>query len=459
MYLYQDDPPSTPNRHWYSTSRVGRTGAWLGTQLTLSLWALSAIGVGISALLVVLGRRARGVSPGHCSSCAYDCRSLPHDAASSECGRRARLGVVGVQGLTLMPTVPNWESNATLESLAEWLRGKRRVVLLTHAKVDGDAFGASLALARALKKADESGGSAWGKTVARPCYVGPMPDWCALLANKEEFGWLEGGAMPSLGGAESPEPDALVVVDTGSWSQLKEVEPWVRPRRSMSAIIDHHRKGDGDVADRRVIVPEAAAACQLVAELCRLLLRRERIEELPKDVATPLYLGLATDTGWFHHSNVTPEVMHLAARLLGAGVDHTWLFETVERQDRPARLRLMSKALNSLELLDHDRVAVMTLTQQDFHDAHATPTDSGGFVDIPLSVARVQVSVLITQMYTSPGGKGPEITKVSFRAKAGTVDVNAVAGKLGGGGHVQAAGAKMEMPLEAAKKRIVEALR
>ncbi len=357
-----------------------------------------------------------------------------------------------------MPTASDWESSATLEGVAEWLRGKRRVVVLTHAKVDGDAFGSSLALARALTLAGR-GGSGWGGTIARPCYVGPMPNWCASLASKDEFLWLEGGGTPTLGEAEALEPDAVVVVDTGSWSQLKEVEPWVRSRRSITAIIDHHRKGDGDVAERRVIEPGAAAACQLVAELCRLLLKVARIEDLPKEIATPLYLGLATDTGWFHHSNVTPAVMHLAASLLGASVDHTWLFETVERQDRPARLRLMSRALNSLELLDHDRVAVMTLTQADFHDAHATPTDSGGFVDIPLSVARVQVSVVVTQMYTSAGGKGPEITKVSFRAKAGTVDVNAVAAKLGGGGHVQAAGAKLEMPLEAARKKILEALR
>ncbi len=354
-----------------------------------------------------------------------------------------------------------WTSNASLPDLAAWLACKRRVAILTHAKPDGDAFGSTIALARALRLAPPAQGQ-WSAVpaIARPFFAGPLPDWARTLSSPEEFTHLNANALPDatvLGG----EPDAICVLDTGSWSQLKEVEPWLRSRTSIAAIVDHHRRGDGDVAPRRHIDPESAAACQLVSELCRLILNKPRVDDLPTDVATPLYLGLATDTGWFHHSNVGPAVMHLAGGLLAAGVDHTRLFEAVERQDRPARLRLMSRALNSLKLLDHDRVAIMTLTQQDFHDCHASQTDSGGLVDLPLSVASVQVSCIITQMFVPPAtgsASASEITKVSFRSKANTVDVNAIAGTLGGGGHIQAAGAKLEAPLADVVARVTKAL-
>jgi bifunctional oligoribonuclease and PAP phosphatase NrnA len=354
-----------------------------------------------------------------------------------------------------------WTSNASLPDLAAWLAGKRRIAILTHAKPDGDAFGSTIALARALRLATAAPGQ-WSSSpaIAQPFFAGPLPDWVRTLANPHEYTHLNTTAQPDathLGG----EPDAICILDTGSWSQLKEVEPWLRPRTNLAAIVDHHRRGDADVAPRRHIDPESAAACQLVAELCRLILNKPRVDELPSEIATPLYLGLATDTGWFHHSNVGPVVMHLAGGLLAAGVEHTTLFEAVERQDRPARLRLMSRALNSLQLLDHDRVAIMTLTQQDFHDCHAAQTDSGGLVDLPLSVASVQVSCIVTQMFVPPptgSDAASEITKVSFRSKAGTVDVNAIASTLGGGGHIQAAGAKLEAPLADVVARVTKAL-
>ncbi len=192
--------------------------------------------------------------------------------------------------------------------------------------------------------------------------------------------------------------------------------------------------------------------------MCRLLLNVPSVSKLPVEVATPLFLGIATDTGWFRHSNVTPETMRAAAGLIEAGVYHPRLYEIVEQRDRVSRLRLMAKALNSLELHDHDRIAVITLTLQDFHDCHAASTDSAGFSELALTAEKVQVCVLITEAFVHPGDGN--ITKVSFRAKDGptSMDVNAVAKKLGGGGHVRAAGAKMSAGVAEAKKMVLKAL-
>jgi phosphoesterase RecJ-like protein len=222
--------------------------------------------------------------------------------------------------------------------------------------------------------------------------------------------------------------------------------------------MDHHQQGDPDVAARRFVDVKAAAACEIAAELCRLILGLPSVSKLPVEVAEPLYLGLATDTGWFRHSNVTPAVMRTAAALIEAGVNHSQLYEWVEQRDRVSRLRLMGRALASMELHDSDRVAMFTLTLQDFHDCHATSTDSSGFSELALSSEKVQVCVLITEAFVHPGDGN--ITKVSFRSKDGpkSTDVNAVAKKLGGGGHVRAAGAKVSAGVAETKKRVLEAL-
>ncbi|MFN0134095.1 MAG: DHH family phosphoesterase [Phycisphaerales bacterium] len=351
-----------------------------------------------------------------------------------------------------------WSSNTTIADLAAWLRARRRVVVLTHLKPDGDALGSTLAATRAINLAAAARGTVVAPH-ATPWYAGPMPDWAAEIIGPTEHRLLTQAHRPDHDHRE--EPDAVLVIDTGAWTQLHEVREWLLPRREIAAIIDHHRQGDADVADRRLIRTDAAAACEPCAELCCALLGVPSPARLPIEIATPLYLGLATDTGWFRHSSVTPGVMRLAADLLQAGVDHARLYESVEQRDRPSRLRLMARALASMKLLNRDRVSMMTLTLQDFHDCNAASTDSAGFAELALTAAPVQVSVLVTEAFVTDHAASGHVTKVSFRSKNGpdSMDVNEVARKLGGGGHIRAAGAKVHADLAETTRRIVEALK
>jgi bifunctional oligoribonuclease and PAP phosphatase NrnA len=353
---------------------------------------------------------------------------------------------------------PTWASNMTLEELALWLRQRKRVVVLTHVKPDGDAVGSTMAVARALNM-QKGAPCAPGWPRATPWYWGPLPDWMKEVAGSTAYRHISEADRADRDPA--PDPDAVLILDTGAWSQLHEVREWILERHEFAAILDHHQQGDPDVAPRRLIVTSAAAVCEPAAELCRLILGLERVEDLPREIAEALYLGICTDTGWFRHSNVTPAVMRLAAGLLEAGVNHSAVFETVTQQDRISRLRLMTRALESLEMHKNDRVALMTLRLSDFHETRAAPIDSGGFSDLAMAVGTVDVCAVLTEAFIADGSADGHITKVSLRSKnrAGSPDVNEIARKLGGGGHVRAAGAKVPADLETTRKMLLEALK
>lgn len=338
-----------------------------------------------------------------------------------------------------------YASNATLAEIAQRLLAAPRVAVLTHAKPDGDALGSSLALTRALLKKGVQ---------ACPVYLGPWsPRFNPLI-----------GATPVIherAGCWEEEPLAhtpmAAVVDTGSWAQLGEARRWLEPRSPASVLIDHHSHGDAGVAGTRCIDPRSASACEMVAELCRLLLGLRSCAEFPTDIAQPLYLGAATDTGWFRYSNTRPATFRLAADLLDAGVDHAALYRLVEQNESPRRLMLVRRSLESLEMLEGGRVALMTLSLGDITQMGATLDELGGLYDLPQSVGSVRVVAMLTE--TEPG-----LTKVSFRSKPPApgeplIDVNRAAQTLGGGGHVHAAGAKMRGTLEQARQRTLEALR
>ena len=253
------------------------------------------------------------------------------------------------------------------------------------------------------------------------------------------------------------KPDRILIVDTGSWSQLDALAPLVKDHAAITAIVDHHLSGDAEIAERRLLATTAAAACEPIAELAQLVLGLVRPSDLPVSIARSLYLGLATDTGWFKYSNARPSTLRLAACLMEAGVDHAALQGLIELNEAPARLRVVARALSSLELLDRDRVAIMTLTTEDIHAAKAGPSDTGGLANYPLSIGTVRVAATITEVETS--GTEPA-TKISMRSKPGPnmVDVNEVAKTLGGGGHANAAGAKLACSVEQAKAKLIKAL-
>ncbi len=348
-----------------------------------------------------------------------------------------------------------WTTNTTPGDLAGWLRGQRAVVILTHTKPDGDALGSSLALARAINRATGSSGAA---SVAECWYAGPMPPWAQALMGETKCRVIDPG-QPVPGALD---PSAVVVTDTGAWGQLEPFADWLRPRAASTAVIDHHLSGDSEVGDRRLLDTGAAAVVQPVALVCLELLGLDSPTELPADIAEALYLGLATDTGWFRHSNVDRRAMHLAGDLLATGVNHGRLFELIEQQDRTSRLRLLRRALATLEVVPDKHFAMMSLTKSDFDEAGAAPGDSGGFVDIARSVRDIRVTAVLTE--AEPDAPEGPITKISMRSKSEPhegrepVDVAAVCRTLGGGGHARAAGVRLRMPLAEAKAKLLEAL-
>jgi phosphoesterase RecJ-like protein len=239
--------------------------------------------------------------------------------------------------------------------------------------------------------------------------------------------------------------DAFLVVDTGTWSQLpglkERIESWPRPK----LVVDHHLTQE-NWADAKLVVTEAAAAGEIVAELLQ-----QWGVEMDRQIATALYVAIASDTGWFQFSNTRPFTMRLAATLMEAGVDTDSLYQHLYQNERPQRVLLQTRAMQSLELLADGKLAVMTIRKQDFTDTGARVQDTENLINIPLQIRTVEVSLLFTD---SPEG-GP--IRVSLRSK-GQVDVAKFAEQFGGGGHARASGLKVSGDLETVHKQVAGAM-
>jgi phosphoesterase RecJ-like protein len=363
--------------------------------------------------------------------------------------------------------MPDYQSNLSLAEAAKKISQAKRVAIITHAKPDGDAFGSVAALAEVITKL---GGQpeAW--------FIPPVP---------VVFDDLKGRQSAKLYNPNSDlgDPDLVVVLDTGSWSQVSPMRAALEGLMDRTLIIDHHLAG-GMPAKWRYVDAQAAACCEIIAELIDLLQAGGQDQHTTAvDLWTPtvcesLFVGVATDTGWFRFSNTRPETHALAAKLLGLGVDQAGLYHSLEQTARPEKLALQVRALAGLRMLADNRAVVMVLRAEDFIQTGATLEETERFVDMPQSVKTVQVVVLVTEppphhhhhrdadaaIIDQPPKDKPitssQAIRLSFRSKPGpcAVDVSQLAAQFGGGGHARAAGAKVKQPVDEVVTLVSEAL-
>ena len=294
--------------------------------------------------------------------------------------------------------------SATWAEIADRVRAAGRVAVVTHRRPDGDALGCVLALTRALPSVG-AGVDAFLMGGVDPALAGVIRDTPWRSADDEPPG---------------DDYELIIVVDTGAWSQLEPIGDWLRRHRERVIVIDHHVHGD-DVAALSVVEPTAAATAVLVTALLD-----ELGCTLTGAIAEALFVGLATDTGWFRYANANAQAFRLAARLIDVGVDRAGLFQRLEETHRPERLPLEARALASIEYAREGTVAIMVLTGDDFQDTGGSFHDLTGLVNRPMIVDRVRASILLAEIE-------PSVTKISLRAKAASgagsdvIDVNALA--------------------------------
>jgi phosphoesterase RecJ-like protein len=327
------------------------------------------------------------------------------------------------------------EASDACRRVLDVLDRSRNVLITTHVRPDGDALGSTAAMALALRK----------RGIAhRVLLLSHLPRKYAFIFLENQIDYLDVEAgWP--GDFSMAAFDCLLVVDTGTWSQLPGVRERVEGFAGTKVVVDHHLTQE-DWADARLVVTQAAAAGEIVAEM----LDRWPVE-FDKPIAKSLYLAIASDTGWFQFSNTRPQTLRLAARLMEAGVETDWMYQHLYQNERAQRVLLQTRAQQSLELLLDNRLAVMTLTKADFEQTGASVPDTENLINVPLQIGSVEVSVLLVE--PKEGGA----IRVSLRSK-GQVDVAAFAQQFGGGGHARASGLKLEADLAGARQAVIAAM-
>lgn len=305
----------------------------------------------------------------------------------------------------------------SVKECADILREKDNILILTHANPDGDTLGSGFALCRALMK------------IGKICAVINADDI------PKKYNYLFDDIVEI-----KFKPDYVVAVDVATVKLLGGLEEQYK----IDMCIDHHST-NMEYANL-LLLEDAPAACQIMYEVVLAL-----GVEVDKKIADCLYTGLTTDTGCFRYDSTTAQTYRVAADLIDAGADNGRINRIMFETKSKTYARLERLAIESMRFYEHERVAVITVTQEMFQLTGSNAQETEGLAPLTRQIEGVEIGITIQER---PDGT----CKASIRTFE-SVNAAKLAACFGGGGHAQAAGCKFDCDVKEARRLLVDKCR
>lgn len=308
-----------------------------------------------------------------------------------------------------------------MDKAVSLLKERDNFVILPHINPDGDTLGSCFALCEGLR------------TMGKTAYIFPEE---AISSRYDMIVKAEYLCDASF------YPQTVIAVDCGDQSMLGKRGELYDGR--VDLCVDHHLSHNAFAA-HTVVDPKSSAAGELVF----FILEKLGIP-LSKAMAKSLYVSIVSDTGCFKFSNVTATTHMIGAKLLEVyGNFYAVNYELFDSRTMD-QMRAESEVLGTLEFFRGNQIAAIVITDEMREKTNTSEEDTDYFSQLPRRIRGVEVGITYKE-----NGQGS--WRVSLRTN-GVVNASSVCGTLGGGGHIRAAGARLEGSLSQVKEKVLAAV-
>ncbi len=309
---------------------------------------------------------------------------------------------------------------ADLKKVAEILKSKDNIEILTHHYPDGDTLGSAYALCLSLQS---MGKNARVVTSGVPAHKYDfLKDCMEMQVFEREFVVSVDVAAPSLLGENLGEYEDII-----------------------DLCIDHH--GTNSMVAKEIYVEANSAAA---AEIIYNLILELGVEITPQ-IANCIYTGISTDTGCFRYTNTTSRTHEIAADLMAKGADWQRINAVMFEIKSKEQLLLERMVYRTLEYHCDGKMALIYTTLDMLRDAGIRDDEVEGLASIPKQIEGVLLGLTLRE-------KEDGTFKISARTNEGA-NAAEFCGLFGGGGHPAASGCTVAGDLETVKARLINAAR
>ncbi len=316
------------------------------------------------------------------------------------------------------------------EILAE-IKKSKNILLHCHPSPDPDSVGSALAMKLALEQLGKKTTLIKGDSNIPKAFQFPSIE---TILNK------------SYAEIDIKEFDLFIILDSGSIEMISAKNEIIFPERLMTIVIDHHASNKG-YGELNLVDSTYPATAQLLFDLFK-----EIGIKLNHDIALNLFMGIYSDTGGFRFGNTILETFEIVVELVKLAPDYTKTISIMENSKRKEGLIFEGIALSSMQTFFDGKFAISFVKYEDLKKNNIQEEDiSTGYISSKIkSIIGINLSATLIE-------SAPNKIKISFRTRdSEKYDVSKLAVALGGGGHVGAAGAKLNMTMEEAIDKVVK---
>lgn len=321
--------------------------------------------------------------------------------------------------------------NENIDKIKKELDRSTSILLHCHPSPDPDSVGSALAMKLALEQ--------MGKKVT---LIKGDSDIPASFA----FPGIETIIQKNFFEIDLKDFDLFVILDSGSVEMISSKDKVVFPDHLMTIVIDHHasNKGYGKI---NLIDSSYPATAQLLFDLFKEINIR-----IDHDIALNLFMGIFTDTGGFRYENTSLNTFKVATELVALASDYTKTIHIMDNSKRKEALIAEGILLSSVKTFFGEKLAIVSISSEEIikNNLREEDINTGHMSSKLKSVLGTCIAVTLVEIR-------PAFIKVSFRTSdSSKYDVSKIAVSLGGGGHVAAAGVKMQGSLSEAMDKVAK---
>ena len=329
-----------------------------------------------------------------------------------------------------------------IQTLQQWMAQATRPVVLGHTHPDGDALGATAALALYLRSL--------GKDAACVFPDSPADNLRFILPQSVPCFFQDKEADAAV--RRIREADLVFLVDANAFNRIEGLQDVAAASKAPKVLMDHHLNPDTASFGLVFSTPDISSASEVVYWVLKSLgegIVSPTVASRPlpssmgpsllsgrgwPEVGDSLMIGMTTDTNNFANS-VFPSTFQMASELIAAGVDRDALLQKIYNSYRENRVRLMGYMQSEQLHILPGGAAYMILTKDIQRRFDMQEGESEGLVNVPLTIGQVKLSVLCKE--------DDGHFRVSVRSKKGTSAQRLAQQHFHGGGHENAAGGKL----------------
>ncbi len=303
-------------------------------------------------------------------------------------------------------------NNDSLDKILNIIMSAKSVAVSAHTNPDGDAIGASCALAMAINDISQ-------------CKKAKV----FLEKYSDTF-----NVIPSNGIVENCiydfKPDVYVALDCGDVERLGDFKENFK-NAGTNINIDHHKSntyfGTLNYADSL-----ASSTSEIIYKMINGLFNSFKN---PNNIAACIYSGIVFDTGGFRHTSTSPYTLLAASELIKYDFDFSRIYNTIFNTRKFAEAKALGKAIENMKSALNGNVIYSLMTMNDIKNCGADSNGLSEIISYFKGISNCEAAVFVYE-------KSENVFKVSMRSD--NIDVAEIAVKFGGGGHVKAAGCTIE---------------